>query len=200
VFTSSLRVGAVWLALNAFLSACTERPIVTEPLTTPAFRTEQNPDGPGAFVIRVGTQDFFWALSNGAYTLFLGYDAEMFAERCATGLAPTPLDVHLVLRPNGGLNEVNRSGEAATAVWAGEVPPDSDICTVLDLPLVGQGTTRYTVTISDAGPGITQIGIHSVGNLLSPGGDPLHLVAGVTVLISEDSDVGHGTDIRIQPR
>src|SRR5687768_10674695 len=85
--------------------SCGEQPgpLDSPDTSPPSFRTEQNPEGPGAFAIHV-PEGFFGTFDDDpapGLTTVVGITFAELVQFCATGEFPTILDRLLVFRPDG---------------------------------------------------------------------------------------------------
>ena len=157
----------------------------------PSLRTEQNPDGPGAFVARFVSGEFFWILADGVNTSYIGYTAEELATACTSEQLAGLVEVHRVDRPNGGFSETNKAKEIGVAVWALADPTkvfEENVCLILEDPLVASGTGRYLATFKEGGPGLLFASVLRATGTLADAqtGAPLHYVAGFRFVVLKD--------------
>ena len=96
-------------------------PTPSEPGDTPrpSFRTEQNPEGPGAFV-EIVPEAFFLAFDPDpapGLTVIMGGTFAELLEFCATGEPPFPVRRLLVFRPDGSVMTTVQGAQLPS--WSG---------------------------------------------------------------------------------
>jgi hypothetical protein len=104
--------------------ACSSDPTSSRPIANPApmSRTIQNPDGPGAFVIRF--QDivaFAFVSDDLGMTVVTGISPEELPLLCSGSGEITfdPLSTQVLLRPDGTTHEVGRARKVEVAIFQG---------------------------------------------------------------------------------
>jgi hypothetical protein len=152
------------ILVPALLLGCGDQPGPAEPTPAPApsLRTDQNPEGPGAFVIR-GPIDFFVAPASGLTTI-IGLRYEQLLEFCATNEPPiVDIEFLSVTRPHGApeLADVKflvHGAQLPLLVWEVEITGPDEMCTVLlETPHLS-GTGQFIGTDND------QLGTGTRGN------------------------------------
>jgi hypothetical protein len=135
---------------SALLLGCDERSAPSEPdLTRPSFRTANNPDGPGALVVRVEGLGIGFAdrIPDTEFSYFIGFTLEEFAEACAQeefpGPPPGSVFEQFVLRPDESIQHLFRAIRAPLLAWnVGTV----DFCSA---PPFAVGTAQFILTDND---------------------------------------------------
>jgi hypothetical protein len=150
---------------GALTLGCEDQPTPGEPTRTlPSFRTGQNPEGPGAFVIRGPEFGFFTSDPAEAgfpppnLTLHIGSPFEDLLDLCATGEPTlTPIERLLVFRPNGtpelpDLQTIVHGAKLTLLVWETAIPfidPFAELCNLaLNVPHL-EGTGQFMATDND---------------------------------------------------
>jgi hypothetical protein len=159
----SLFLPAATLA-SALLLGCGGEPVPSEPANLrPSFRTEQNPDGPGAFVI-IGPEFAFFESDPAVvapppnYTLMIGWTLPELLDFCATG-EPTLSDIQrlLVFRPHGteelpDLHTIFHGAQLPLLVWDTAIPfidPFGELCDLAENHPHMEGTGQVISTDND---------------------------------------------------
>lgn len=112
---------------------CNDQPLPSDlgtPLS-PSFRTENNPDGPGAFVGR-GEGGFFFAdiIPNTEFSYLMAITLEEFAKLCANEeFLASPFSDQQVLRPDESIHDLFRAKHLPLAAWNTGTHP-RDFCSV----------------------------------------------------------------------
>jgi hypothetical protein len=145
---------------GALALGCADQPTPSEPaeLSQPSFRTEQNPEGPGALVLR-GQQGAFLTFSDPdpGLTAIIGWTFAELEQFCATGEFPFRLEELIVLRPHGteelpDQKDLLHGARLPLLVWEATIPfidPIAELCgELLPLPHL-TGTGNITVTDND---------------------------------------------------
>ncbi len=152
----SLLLRAVTLA-SALILGCGEQPPPSEPdpRPQPSFRTEQNPDGPGALIFRFN-ELFFWVIvdSDRGLTTVLGATPEEHLAACESGIPPEEASWKDVVRPDGTIKRQVRGGEMGVTVWQAA---SGDICGELAaVPIYAGGTARVRYVDNDGEGSLTR--------------------------------------------
>lgn len=128
-------------AAFAFALGCGEPAgLASDPLggssSKPSLRTEQNPEGSGAFVIH-GEQGAFFS-AEGGLAMIIGWTFDELDLFCTTGeITIGSLRELLVTRPDGSVKASLHGTQIPLLVWQTE---NTDLCQVLDVPhLTGTG-------------------------------------------------------------
>jgi hypothetical protein len=146
-----LRFPALALAVfaSAFIQGCGEESPPSAPRTIPlpSFRTENNAEGPGAFVFRFdGTFGFADLVPNTEFSYMFGPTLEEFAKQCANEeFLAGPFDDQQVLRPDESIHDVFRARDLPLAAWNTNTHP-RDFCSV---PPFALGTAQILSTDND---------------------------------------------------
>jgi hypothetical protein len=135
---------------SALLVGCDEQPGPSEAATTPrSFSTAENPDGPGAVVVRVEGLGIGFAdrIPGTEFSYFIGFTLEEFAAACAQEEfpGPPPGDAfdQVVLRPDESIQHLFRAIRAPLLAWnVGTV----DFCSA---PPFAVGTAQFISTDND---------------------------------------------------
>jgi hypothetical protein len=127
---------------SALSLGCHDQPTPSEPRTSgsPSFRTDNNPDGPGAFIFRGdGTFGFADIIPNTEFSYMFGPTLEEFAKQCAgEEFFAGPFTDQRVLRPDESIHDLFRAKDLPLAAWNNFTHP-RDFCTV---PLFALGTAQ----------------------------------------------------------
>jgi hypothetical protein len=135
---------------STLVLGCDEQPAPSEPGTTlpPSFRTAENPDGPGAVVVRVDGLGIGFAdvIPNTEFSYFIGFTLEELAEACAQeefpGPPPGPAFEQVVLRPDESIQHLFRAIRAPLLAW--NVPGGA-----CGAPPFAVGTAQFISTDND---------------------------------------------------
>jgi hypothetical protein len=139
----------VVLASTLVLSCDQTNP--SEPANTlsPSYRTEQNPQGPGAFAIHIPEASFVTFDPDPAPGLTALVGAT-FAEHllfCETGEPPFPMDRLLVFRPDGSIMTRVQGAQVPLVIWQTAIPGINILAEICDpaflaLPRL-EGTAQF---------------------------------------------------------
>jgi hypothetical protein len=137
----SLAICAI-LVSSALGLACSNDPTSSRPSANPGptFRTEQNPEGPGAFVVQLqSTLGFLFTFEDPALSVLTGLTLDQLDSLCSGGeFVIEPADVRVVFFPHqAGSRDVFKARDFTVLVFEG-VFPDVDICAVPPFA-VGEG-------------------------------------------------------------
>jgi hypothetical protein len=151
----SRRLAAV--LAGAFALGCADQPKPSEPadVSQPSFRTERNPEGPGALVLR---SQFGAVLTlsdpDPGLTALIGWTSAELEQFCAGGEFPNRLTEFDVIRPHSTeeLTDLHlrwHGTRVPLLVWETTIPfidPGAELCgTLLLLPrLTGTGNVTHT--------------------------------------------------------
>jgi hypothetical protein len=169
---------ATTLVLGGLASACQDSSTVSEPADPPApsLRTVNNPDGPGAFVIRF--QDALGVAFSGpdeTLSVVTGVSLDQLAALCAgESFTLEPATDQLVFRPDGSIHQIFRAKGVTILVFAGAF---ADFCAE---PPLAVGTGNYTNTDNDvsiSGNRANSFGFRLRGSVVDASGDRHHLLA-----------------------
>jgi hypothetical protein len=177
----SLHCSTVALA-GVLALGCADRPTPSEPADSsrPSFRTERNPDGPGAFVVII--PEAFGGISGDAsgppLTATFGVTFAELLAFCDTG-EPPPLDLRrlFVFRPDGSIMSTIGGARLPLLVWPTAVPAGEEggVCNeaFLQLPhLEGTGHfTQHDNDVTTSGDRANAAGFRINGQVSSAGGE-----------------------------
>jgi hypothetical protein len=161
-----LPIGAL---AGALALGCADQPTPSEPAgaSRPSFRTEQNPEGPGAFVVIVPEASFvvFETEPAPGITAIVGTTFAEHLQFCATGEPPFPVRRLLVFRPDGSVMTTVHGQQLPILVWQTGLPGIdilAEICgeALLETPHL-EGTAQFTAHDND---------VFTTGNRANAGG------------------------------
>ncbi|HZA92428.1 MAG TPA: hypothetical protein VE420_07355 [Gemmatimonadales bacterium] len=163
---------------SALVLGCNDRPTPSEPVDQPSFRTEQNPDGSGAFVVHFEEGAFGFVDDDPApgLSILIGWTLEELNLFCTTEeITRGSLKVKLVLRPDGSLIEQVHGAHIPLLVWESDT---GDICALRQEPHY-TGTGQVSTTDNDRftsgnRTNSAHVGIH--GQVTSETGDRFQLL------------------------
>ncbi len=173
------------LLCGALGLACSGDPISPQPpgASGPTLRTVQNPDGPGAFVIRFETSlGFLFSDGESNVTVIAGVTPDQLAALCAGGeFTFEPATEQLVFRPDGSIHQLFRAKGVTLLVFEGA---NVDFCAVSPFG-VGQG--NFTQTDNDltvSGRRTNSFGFRIRGQVSDGSGGRTHVLAKFHALIT----------------
>jgi len=162
------------LTCSALGLACSNDPTSSRPLANPVptFRTTQNPDGPGAFVIRseIGL-GFAFVSDNPNLTVLTGLTVEQVAAMCSGGdVTIEPASQQEVSGPNRDEHFLSRTLLKARDVT---VLAFEGFFTFCDVPPFAVGEGNYTETGGASFPnGTATVQITFRARVVEPNGEP----------------------------
>ena len=137
----------------ALALGCADQPTPSEPAdaSQPSFRTEQNPEGPGAFIVRGEQGAVFGVDLDDGLSALIGWTFAELEQFCATGDFPTRLEELGVFRPQSteelvDLHYLLRGTRVPLLVWE---TATEDLCGELLLLPHLTGTGNYIQTDND---------------------------------------------------
>jgi hypothetical protein len=179
---------SIGMLATALVLGCGEQPTPSEPGTSPrpSFRTEQNPDGPGAFAIHIPEASFLAGgdPDNPELTVLAGATFAEHVHFCETGEPPFPMDRLLVFRPDGSIMTRVQGAQVPLVIWQTAPNPTgdpfADVCTeeFLALPHL-DGTGQFLDVDNDltgSGNRGNAFGFRIVGQVSSEAGDRFHFL------------------------
>ncbi len=137
----------------------------------PTFRTAENPDGPGAFVIRFeDIIGFAFTPDDPSLTVLTGLTLEQVDAMCSGGeVTVEPASVQVVSGPNGS-RVVFKARDFTVLVFEG-------FFTFCDVPPFAVGEGNYTETGGASFPNGTSYAQHTLqARVVEPNGEPHHLL------------------------
>jgi hypothetical protein len=183
-FLTSLLAGALVLG-------CNDQSTPSEPRTSPApsFRTEQNPDGAGAFVIHDEQGAFFFVDEDSGLSVLIGWTFAELNLFCATGeITIGSLNEVLVSRPDESRKDLIHTAQVPLLVWQ---TASGDLCgALLELPHL-TGTGQGSITDNDRftsgnRTNAAHVGVH--GQVTSETGELFQLLGNWHAMILRGSD------------
>jgi hypothetical protein len=171
------------LVCGALGLACNNDPTSTQPSAGPTFRTANNPNGPGAFVIRFENTIFIvFADPESDLTVMAGMTLDQRAALCAGGgFTFEPATEQLVFRPDGSIHRLFKAKNVTLLLFdAASV----DICAVAPFA-VGRG--NFTNTDNDltvSGNRNNSFGFRLRGRVAEASGERHHLLVKFHALIA----------------
>ena len=150
VLLSRLLLLSTSVLAGALVLGCNDQSIPSEPSTSPApsFRTEQNPDGPGAFVVHFeeGALGFVDDDPAPGLTILIGWTLEELNLFCTIEeITRGSLKVKLVFRPDGSIIQQVHGANIPLLVWESDT---GDICALRQEPHY-TGTGQVSATDND---------------------------------------------------
>ncbi len=169
------------LVCGALGLACNNDP--TEPSTGPTLRTANNPNGPGAFVVRFETTiGFLFVDPESDLTVIAGLTLDQLAALCAGGdVTFEPATEQLVFRPDGSIHQLFKAKKATLLLFDVAFV---DFCAVAPFA-VGRG--NFTGTDNDltvSGNRTNSFGFRLRGRVAENSGERHHLLAKFHALIT----------------
>jgi hypothetical protein len=199
---------------GALVLGCGDQPVPSEPADShrPSFRTEQNPEGPGALVLR-SSADIWLTISDPdpGLTALIGWTFAELEQVCAGGEPPFPsIENLIVIRPHGteelpDLHQVITGTREPLLVWQATIPfidPFAELCNeLLPLPHL-EGTGNFKRTDNDLATTGTRgnaahEGIH--GQVTSESGDRFNFSGKFHIVILPNGDVRVTFDLQLKP-
>jgi hypothetical protein len=178
----------------ALALGCGEQPSPAEPADAShaSFRTEQNPDGPGAFATHV--PEGFFIAGDANLSAVVGISFADLVQLCAGELPFPPdgfLDRFLVFRPDGSIKSWVKGRSVPIVVW--QTSAFDDICAegLLAFPHL-EGTGQFHDKDNDllgSGNRGNAFGPHFVGQVTSEAGDRFHFLGQFHVVVLRSGEV-----------
>ena len=158
---------------SALALACSNDPTSSRPAVNPVptFRTTENPDGPGAFVIRFeDIVGFAFVPDDASITVLTGLTVEQVDAMCSGGeVTFEPASVQVVSGPNGD-RVVKKARDFTVLVFEG-------FFTFCDVPPFAVGEGNYTETGGASFPNGSAFAQHTfLARVVEPNGEPHHLL------------------------
>ena len=190
---------------------CADQPTPSEPVdgSRPSFRTEQNPDGPGAFVVIL--PEAFGGISGNPsgppLTATFGATFDQLLAFCATGELP-PLDLRrlLLFRPDGSIMSTIGGAQLPLLVWRTAVPAGEEggVCNeaFLQLPhLEGTGHfTQHDNDVTTTGNRANAAGFQINGQVSSAAGERFLFSGEFHIVILRNGDIRSSRfDLALKP-
>ena len=152
-------------------SACNDQgsPTGIAASARPNLRASQNPEGPGAQVIRgEGALAFIFPDPANGLTLTAGFTQESLAAFCAQEpFVGQPSTIHGVLRPDGSVTDLTKAKNVTLLVFV----DNQDICATLPFA-VGQGSfLNHDNDLFVSGKRANSFGFRVVGQVTDVNGD-----------------------------
>ena len=171
------------LVCGALGLACNNDPTSTQPSAGPTFRTANNPNGPGAFVIRFETTIvILFDDPESDLTVVAGLALDQRAAFCAGGdVTFEPASERLVFRPDGSIHQLFKAKNVSLLLFDAAFV---DICAVAPFA-VGRG--NFTGTDNDlavSGNRTNSFGFRLRGRVAEGSGERHHLLAKFHALIT----------------
>lgn len=192
----------------ALVFACVDNPTPADPAgpSVPSFRTGQNPDGPGAFVVNV-PEAFFVAIDPDpapGLTVIMGATLGELLEFCATGEPPFPARRHLVFRPDSSVMTTVRGTQLPLLVWETAIPVPPEICDAafLETPhLEGIGQfSQHDNDLFTTGNRANAAGLQIRGHVSSEDGERFLFSGKFHIVLLRNGEQRGGTfDLQLKP-
>jgi hypothetical protein len=196
----------------ALVFACGDQSLVTEPAgpSEPSFRTEQSPEGPGAFAVHVPEASFITAgfEPEPGLTALIGATYADHLHFCETGEPPFPMDRLLVFRPDGSIMTRVQGAQVPLVVWqtapltfTGDILADTCTEEFLALPHL-EGTGQFLDRDNDltgSGNRGNAFGTRIVGQVSSESGDRFHFMSKGRSLILPSGERRDFFEIELRP-
>jgi len=199
---------AVMLA-SALVLSC-DQPNLSEPNNTlsPSLRTEQNPDGPGAFAIHVPEASLLIVDGDPApgLTVLVGATFAEHLHFCETGEPPFPMDRLLVFRPDGSVMTRVQGAQVPLLVWQTTIPtidPGAEICdpAFLALPRL-EGTAQFLEKDTDVFVSGNRTDSYSekiVGQVSSDAGERFRFLGKAHALVLRNGELRFTFNLSLRP-
>jgi hypothetical protein len=161
--------------LGGLVGGCSEQPGPAEPASDPqpSLRTEQNPEGPGAQVVRFASGGIFLSDPDRDFVLTIGAPISDQPE-CGGSGEITGVDIQIVTTPADREHIVGRVRQGTMTLYGRFTDPPHCDLTEADVVARGQGNATLRFSI---GPSSTLIHIQATGTLELTNGGLAHLVA-----------------------
>jgi hypothetical protein len=175
---------------SALVLGCGEQPAPSEPAnhSPPAFRTEQNPDGPGAGVIRFPFDFFFATDPNVGLSLTIGIVSPLADVLDCGGTGAVSTDgkrvVQLVFTPAGPVHQFVRATQATIVLYESS---SFDFCDWTTAPVFARGRANLTFNVLDRTTDVVGLKIQGIVELTS--GGRAHVLNTAQVHVEEDGTV-----------
>jgi hypothetical protein len=195
----------------ALVLGCGEQPSPAEPASTPrpSLRTDQNPDGPGAVVIRGPAEGAFLIADPDpapGLTVLAGNTFAELEQFCATGeVTLGPLEDLFVIRPDGSVHNILRGAKVPLLVWETAIPfidPIAELCgELLGLPHL-TGTGQFIARDNDvfvSGDRANAFGLSIHGQVTSEAGERFRFKANFHAVILRSGEEHITSDFRLDP-
>ena len=199
---------------GALVLTCANQPAPSELADAfpPSLRTERNPEGPGALVIRSAFGSWLTSDPDPApgLTALVGWTFAELAQVCVGGEQPPRIEDLTVVRPHGtaelpDLHQVLRSGQVPLLVWQATIPfinPGAEVCgTLLGLPHL-TGTGHFIRTDNDlVTTGTRANAAHEgiAGTVTSETGERFRFSGKFHILIHPSGDERVSFDLGLKP-
>lgn len=182
---------------GALALACSDTPTfpsAREPVG-PEFRTANNPNGPGALVIRFESAlALFFSGPDEEFSVIAGLTLTDLAALCAEEeFSFEPIQGQDVIRPDGSVHEVNQ-GRVTILVFEGAF---ADFCAG---PPFAVGRGRWTSTDNDlfvSGNRTNSFGFRLRGQVTEPDGERHHVLVKFHGLINRQGALRSTSDIKV---
>ena len=197
-------------AILVSVIGCGEQPATSEPANSspPAFRTEQNPDGPGAFAIHILEASFVDGESDPApgLTVHVGATYAEHLHFCETGEPPFPMDRLLVFRPDGSIKTRVQGAQVPLLVWQTAIPFIDFIAEICDPAFLAlphlEGTAQFMDRDNDltgSGNRGNPFGFRIVGQVTSEAGDRFRFLDKFHSVIPQGGEQRTTHDLQLEP-
>jgi hypothetical protein len=195
--------------LSAALAlGCSDQPTPSEPANTPrpSFRTEHNPDGPGAFAIHIPEASFVNTDPDPApgLTAIIGATYAQHLEFCETGEPPFPMDRLLVFRPDGSVKTRVQGAQVPLLVWQTAIPFIDYLAEICDPAFLAlphlEGTGQFLDRDSDLFFSANRAdawGFRIVGQASSEAGDRFHFLGKFRGLALRSGETRYAVDFQL---
>jgi hypothetical protein len=193
------------LLASTLVLGCADQPAVTESggISRPSLRTEQNPDGPGALVIRFAFDWFSTWDPRPGIGVTVGLLSPIADTPECGGEGPVVSDgrriVQLLFTPNEHISQFARVHKATIKLYESA---SSDQCDWAGLPVFGEGTANVTFNFlsreSDGAPAVVGLKIQGIVELTG-GGRALVLNTAQAHLEDDGTPIVHVDHFEIRP-
>jgi hypothetical protein len=178
---------------SVLMLGCGEQPAPSEPVTTPrpSFRTERNPDGPGARIFRFDDLFFFVIVDfQRGLTTVLGATPEEHLAACQSGIPPEEASFKEVVRPGDVHKFLVKGAAMGVTIWPAA---SGDICgELMAVPFLAGGTARVRYTDNDvqvSGTRANSYGVRAHGTVTSlASGEEFKLLAKYQAIIFRNGE------------
>jgi hypothetical protein len=201
-------IPTITLACALVLSCDQTNPSEHTSAVSASFRTEQNPDGPGAFAIHIPEASFVTFDPDPApgLTVLVGATFAEHLEFCETGEPPFPMDRLLVFRPDGSIMTRVQGAQVPLIIWQMAIPGIDFIAEICDPALLAlprlEGTAQFLEKDTDvlvSGNRTDSYSNRIVGQVSSDAGERFHFLGKHKILILRDGELRQTFDLSLKP-